>query len=300
MPKETYLHRYSLIIKRLEKSPATFEQIANYLEIETDVQGKNFIISKRTFQRDIKDIYAQLNIEIANEKKGDKRYFIKSKPETEDHSQRLLDAYQMVNLVKVSQEYSAHVLFEPRKLRGVEHFTGLLYAIKNKKIICFDHYKYWEDVIKQRTVHPLALKEARGRWYLIAVDTKDSNLKTFGLDRISELEISKVSFRNKYDFNIEELFTHSFGIINDEDSKPQKITLSFTYEQGQYIKAYPLHHSQKTIGEDENVIVELFIRPTHDFIMELLSFGEEITILSPASLAKKIKATSVNVVKKYT
>jgi hypothetical protein len=32
-----------------------------------------------------------------------------------------------------------------------------------------------------RKVHPLALKESKDRWYLIAIDTKDKILKSFGL-----------------------------------------------------------------------------------------------------------------------
>lgn len=299
MPKETYIHRYSLIIKRLEKSPATFEQIERFLEIESDIHGKNLSVSKRTFQRDIKDIYSQLNIEIANEKRGDKRYFIKSKPETEEHTLRLLDAYEMVNLIKTSQDHSEHIFFETRKTKGLEHFNGLLYAIKNKKIITFNHYKYWEDIIRQRTVHPLALKEAKGRWYLIAIDANSNHLKTYGLDRISELEISKTSFRNKYDFNLQEMFTHSFDILNDEKIKPQTIRLSFTYEQGQYIKNYPVHHSQKIISDEDDILIELYLCPTYDFVMELLSYGNNVTILSPVSLQKKIKEISMNVIKKY-
>lgn len=72
MPKETFISRFSLIIKRLEKGPATYEQIVRFLEDESDISDKNYSISKRTLQRDIKDIYAQLSIEIVNEKKGDK------------------------------------------------------------------------------------------------------------------------------------------------------------------------------------------------------------------------------------
>lgn len=57
MPKDTYLNRYSLIIKRLQRGAATYEQIVKYLENESEIKGKNYSISKRTLQRDIKDIF---------------------------------------------------------------------------------------------------------------------------------------------------------------------------------------------------------------------------------------------------
>src|SRR5450631_4053625 len=201
MGKQTYLPRLSLIIKRLEKSSATYKQINDYLQRESEIHGYDYTISLRTLQRDIKDIYRQFKIEIANEKTGEKKYFIKNKPDDEEHSSRLLDAYQMKNIIEAAQDYKEYVFLETRKANGSEHFQQLLSAIKNKKTVTFNYFKYWEDIITERTVHGLALKEAKGRWYLIAIDLKDNKLKTSGLDRISDLEISKTSFRNKYDFN---------------------------------------------------------------------------------------------------
>ncbi len=300
MPKQTFLSRYSLIINRLEKGPATFEQIIKYLENESVLRDKDFVIDIRTFQRDIKDIYSQFNIEIANERKGEKRYFIISKPETENHSQCLLQGYQMINVINAAQDYAEHIFLETRRAKGLEHFYGLLHAIKNKKITKLNHYKYEDYFLMERSVHPLALKESRGRWYLIAVDIKDNILKSFGLDRIEDIDISKTSFRNKSGYNINELFKHSFGIINGESEKPQKVILSFTYEQAQYVKDYPLHHSQKMVKEiNEEVIFELYLKLSYDFEMELLSYGEEVKVISPLILRKAMQRHYQNALKQY-
>lgn len=126
----------------------------------------------------------------------------------------------MMNVIKASQQIGNYIYFEKRKSKGIEHIYGLLHAIKNKRIISFNHYKYYDETITNRIVHPLALKEAKGRWYLLAVDTKDEKLKSFGLDRINDLEISKTSYRQKYNHDFEALFLHSFG-INSED-KPRR------------------------------------------------------------------------------
>ena len=300
MSKETYLARYSLIIKRLEKGPATFEQLSNFFETESEVHDKDYIIAKRTFQRDLKDIYSQLNIEIVNEKKGDYRYYIKSKPETQEHSQRLLESYQIINAINAAEEFKDIVFLETRKPKGLENFYGLLYAIKNKKIVNFQHIKFWDDIITQRKVHPLGLKESQGRWYLIAVDTKDDKLKTFGLDRINDLEISKTSFRESYNYNLQDQFKHTFGITNDGLEKPETVRLKFSYDQGQYIKNFPLHNSQKIIIEnDKEVIIELYVFLSWDFIKEILSWGQELEVLSPKILKKEIKNALTNSLKIY-
>ena len=109
MPKQTYLSRYFLIINRIEKGRATFEEIEEYLRNESGLQDKDFIISKRTFQRDIKDIYEQFKIEIVNERKSEKRYYIKSKPETAELSQQLLQGYQMLGIINTAQDNADHI-----------------------------------------------------------------------------------------------------------------------------------------------------------------------------------------------
>ena len=109
------------------------------------------------------------------------------------------------------------------------------YAIQNKRIIKFQHYKYWDETLTQRTVHLLALKESQGRWYLLAIDTKDSKFKTFGLVRMSELDITKLKFKEKYSHDINKMFSNLFGILSS-DNATENIQLAFAYEQGQYVK----------------------------------------------------------------
>lgn len=295
MPKEIYIARFALIIRRLEKGPATYEQIADFLQDESDIQDKQYAISIRTLQRDIKDIYSQLNIEIVNEKKGDKRYYIKSRPETSDHSQRLLESYQIINAINASQNFADKVFLESRKPKGLDHFHGLLYAINQKRILHFTHYKYWDETITERTVHPIALKEAQGRWYLIAVDTKDNRLKTFGLDRMDMIDISKSRFRENYQYDIKDRFKDAFGIVLNENKEPEKIQLKFSYEQGQYIQTYPLHDSQIMVKQaEDHLLFDITIHITFDFVKELLSYGAELEVIKPASLRKTMK----NVLKK--
>lgn len=300
MPKETFISRFSLIIKRLEKGPATYEQIAKYLDDASVIQAKDFSISKRTLQRDIKDIQAQLNIEIANEKKGDKRYFIKNRAETEEYGERLLESYQIVNAINSAQSYKDIVFLESRRPKGLEHFYGLLHAIRNKRVLSFQYVKYPDGTPTARTVHPLGLKESQGRWYLIAVDTKDKEPKTFGLDRITELDISKSKFRETHSLDLQNFFGFSFGITRPVDTKPQTVRLQFTHAQAEYIKTYPLHSSQKIIEETKNsLLIEIYVYVSYDLMKELISYGADLQVMSPVTLRSEIKKVLSNTLKHY-
>jgi predicted DNA-binding transcriptional regulator YafY len=301
MAKDTFITRFSLIIKRLERGPASFEQLASYLEQESHIQDRNFSLSIRTLQRDIRHIYEQFNIEIANERKGDRRYYIKNRPEDTEHSQRLLEAYDLVHLVQQSNQYSRYVFFEQRKPRGLENFAGLLHACSQRRELRFSYYKFWNESATERTVHPLALKEALGRWYLLAVDTRDGVLKSFGLDRIQHPDISKTSFRGHYPYNLQQAFYYAFGIINEVDKKPQKVVLSLSREQGLYLVNYPLHPTQQIVEDSRNGIrLQLEVLITFDLVMALQSYGPYLKVESPKSLQRTLKEQAKKVLALYS
>ena len=103
-----------------------------------------------------------------------------------------------------------------------------------------------------------------------------------------DLEVAKTAFKNNYAFNVKELFSNSFG-ANKGDKKLQIVKLLFAYEQGQYVKNFPLHSSQKEFEDGESIRIVLTLFISYDFIMELLSFGDQVKIISPASLKNKVK-----------
>jgi len=166
----------------------------------------------------------------------------------------------------------------------------LLHAIKNRLLIKFDYRKFWDEEVRRRHVEPYALKEFKNRWYLMARDRKDDPIKSFGLDRLSELDITSQKFLYPDNFSVEEYFRFSFGIICPNDEKPQDIILSFDPFQGKYIMTLPLHHTQEIIIDNsEELRIKLKLYLTHDLLMELLSHGANLKVIEPKSLTKQVK-----------
>ncbi|WP_395051490.1 helix-turn-helix transcriptional regulator [Flavobacterium sp.] len=296
MSKKQFLKRYSLIINKLRKNASSFEEIQKYLVEQSINDEENYEISIRTFQREIKEIASTHNIEIKYFRSENVYKIINDG--NEERNERLMESFEIIDALKISSNLSNHLILEKRKPLGTNNMNYLIHAIKNRKEIRFFYSKYWTEelVDTQRKVQPLALKEARYRWYLVAKDLKDNRIKTYGLDRITNLEITNLKFIFPENYNPEEAFRHSFGIINEDNKEPQKIVLSFSFEQGKYIKSLPLHHSQKELTNDEKEYrIELLLHPTYDFVMELLSIGAEVKVLEPESLKnemiKKLEAT---------
>ena len=294
MSKRESIARYNLIIKKLRKRPATFAEIEEYLALESEIQAYNFNISKRTFQRDRDNIRSLYNIDILFDF-SKKVYYIDFEEQPEAN-ERILEAFDTFNALNLTDRLSKHIHFEKRKPQGTEHLYGVLHAIKNQIQIKFVYQKYWEDELTERIVEPYALKEFKNRWYVLSKVLGDDKIKSFALDRLTDLEILNKKFNFPKDFDVNEHYRYCFGIISPNGHQPEDVILSFNAFQGKYIKSLPLHDSQQILIDNEHELrIQLKLFITHDFFMELLSFGENLKVLKPQSLIDDLKSTVRNI-----
>lgn len=305
MSKRGYISRYLLILKKLKAKPySTYEELQNYIEKQVDYlqmqdDTLNIGFSKRTLQRDIREIrnIFGIDIEYSTSAKG---YFINQTEMENMNFQRMIEAFDMFNSLNLAQDLTPFIHLEKRRPQGTENLYGLLHAIKNKLQIHFTYHKFWEEESSRRTAEPYALKEFKNRWYILARDVKDGAIKSFALDRLTDLEIANRNFDVPKTYNIEESYHYCFGIISPNDEEPQEIILSFDPFQGKYVKTLPLHHTQKIlIDNDDELQIKLKLCITHDFIMELLSFGDNLKVIKPESLITEIKTAHQKASEQY-
>ncbi len=299
MAKQDYIFRHLTIIKKLRANKeATFEEIKAYLKRESELQDRMFSISIRTFERDRNEIYSLYNVDIQYD--FARRVYFIANDQQSDLNNRLLESMDTLNSLKMVSDFTRYMLFEKRKAMGTQHFHGLLHAIKNRIVILMIHQKYDDEEPSDRRVEPYALKEAKGRWYLFARDTRDKKLKTFGLDRILSFDNTPARFDYPKDLDINAVFHDCFGVINPGNETPEEIILSFAPEQGKYIKSYPLHESQEVLKDNSGELrIRLYLYLTRDLIMELLSYGDTVKVMEPKRLKKEIASTNRNALKLY-
>lgn len=280
------LKRYTKIISLLRLRPMSFEEIQDEMEKDPDAREEKLITSIRTMQRDIKAIASTYDIEIKNDHSTNKYHIVE---DIEDlPSKRLRENFEILNAIRMSRGFGDSLVFEERRSLGTKHMNGLIHAIQNTLYVEFTYEKFWDDSVKKRKVAPVSLKESRNRWYLIGKDEKDNRVKNFALDRIQNLNIEKDHFK-PVKYNVEKEFRDSFGIINGTDEEATEIILSFTPEQGRYVESLPLHHSQTVlIKSDEEIRFSYYIRPTFDFKMEVLSYGNKVKVIEPEEFQKDI------------
>jgi proteasome accessory factor B len=160
MSKRGYISRYLLILKKLKAKPySSYEELKNFIEKQVDylhVQDDtlNIGFSKRTLQRDIREIRHTFGIEIGFSSK-DKGYFI-SQSETENMNfQRMMEAFDLFNSLNLAQDLDPFILLEKRRPQGTENLYGILHAIKNKLSIKFTYQNFGKMTLLIELLTPM-------------------------------------------------------------------------------------------------------------------------------------------------
>lgn len=282
--RRVIFRRYLWIFDTIKNNPGiTRKQIeVKYYksELADDLSG----VSKRNFYRDLNVIRSIFKVEIT--KNTSNGYFLEESF-LSSNVNKLLESYRFINTYEIFKEVDHFIAAEPRK-SGSTHLLIMLDAIQNRKRVEFIYRKYVDETPVKRVIEPYFVKEFRGRWYVIACDKKDRQIKVFALERIEEDPFPaspSASFDIPQNITPEGFFKDSFGIFKLTDSKVEEIELSFKPLKAKFIKSQPLHASQTIIFEsDTELRVKFKLQITHDFIMELLSHGSEATVIAPECL----------------
>ena len=178
------------------------------------------------------------------------------------------------------------------KFKGIHQIKDILLAIKKKKEITFIHEKYNEETEKPRTITPLRIKEYLNRWYVVGVPEGQDEIRTFGIDRITQLQTGKVSKVKRATFEKQiDLFNNIVGLTyGNLKSKPEQVVLKIDNKQLKYLDSLPLHYTQ-SIDSNKNesfALVTYHLIPNYEFKIEVLKMNDAVEVLEPDWLRKEI------------
>lgn len=281
------LKRLYLIVKRLNTKKQTREDIMEMLE------RNELGIGIATFERDKSTLKYDFGIDLIYDS-YEKTYSIAM---PDDHELaffiQFLEYQQLAATIGESlsdrKTASAYIDFEnENQLSGIEQLDRLFYATKNHQVIKFKHRKFETPHALSYTLKPYLLKEYQSRWYVIGTNKHD-NFRSFGIDRIEELEVTSETFNPKPN-TIKQVYRSCVGV--SEVMKPRELVkLKFDISQKEYLEHLPLHYSQDNLEETEtHVIYEYYVVNNFEFRQQILKYGGLVQVLSPQTLADQIKA----------
>lgn len=233
-------------------------------------------------------------INITNENHGEYRYYIANEKDISQNGLRswLYNTFCVSNALANSQSIKDRIILEYVP-SGQNYLHPIIEAMKENRVLNITYHSYWKNEENNFDVQPFCVKLFRQRWYLVARSTYsyyyEQGPRIYALDRINDLHATSETFEMPKDWSAEEYFEGCYGIIADQRKEPQNVKLKVSAGQANYIRDLKLHDSQEEIEKNEEYSIFTYhLRPSYDFIQELLWHAADMEVLEPQSLRKDI------------
>ncbi|MDR3220165.1 MAG: WYL domain-containing protein, partial [Dysgonamonadaceae bacterium] len=266
------IKRFSIIVETISQRPPTLKGLLDHLH------EKGFEISKRTLQRDIDNLKIDFGLDIQYKASTHTYHLDKDKSEHLDALLRLIQLFHTSDIlwqsIKEKESFLSLISFENTKNEyvGINYLEPMLNAIRTCKLVSFEYENFAKNTLSSYSVKPLLLKEYNRKWYIIGAFADTDLLRTFALDRISNLRIEIQHFAEELREKTAGLFDNCIGL--DYSPKPEVIKIAVTPVLAKYFKRIPLHASQHIESETATeVVFSYFLSPNRELQQLLLKYG---------------------------
>lgn len=180
---------------------------------------------------------------------------------------------------------------------GMEYLSLIVRAIKSNHRLLIGYQKFGVEGY-EKVVSPYALKLFHQRWYLLA-RTADDQMRIYALDRLTKAELTTEPFTMPRGFSPKAYFAEYFGVLTIPVPMAHVVIRAYDTAPN-YLRTLPLHHSQREIATTPDYCdFALDLRPTTDFLGQLLSQGARIEVLEPEQLRQQIEQMVEENLKRY-
>ena len=310
---------YSWLIGLLDSAHLTFEEIADEWKEARGNQDKD-VLDKRTFHRYRENIRSQFGITVECDKSDGYRYYLKRDPvDNDDVTVWMQSSLRLASLGDMLKYHNKVMLDTPPY--NTEYLDDILAAIDKQYLLKFKYVSGFgaeSDIVLQ----PAFVRYFKQRWYVIGVKKQRSAsegeanssaevdvrklVRCLPFDRISFLKVicekHPLSKEMKKFLTPDNYYEDCFGIYRMEDVPVEKIRIRAFYPEYNLIEEVPLHESQQKVKESKDGMFweyTLTVRPSRDFLQELLWHGRNIIVLKPESLRQEMISILKDMTKSY-
>lgn len=178
-----------------------------------------------------------------------------------------------------------HALKRPVATKSFELIASA--TLKRKRLL-ITHYHREKNETLLREVSPQQLVYYHNNWYLDAWCHLRKAIRSFAVDAITTTELQEKSAREVSKSALKDHFEQGYGIFGG--NKVQWVKLKFSAERARWVSKEIWHPEQKSHFEpDGSYVLEVPVSDDREIIMEILKHGDQVTVMAPAALKKKIR-----------
>ena len=270
--------------------------------------------SRRTFNNHRLAVADLFGIDIDCDRSTN-RYFIPYSGDVLDNNESigwLVNTFTVNSLLSLGKERLSGRVSVEEIPSGQKYLTAIMQAMEDGKELEIVYGKYSSDSSETLHVQPFAVKEHEKRWYLVAfcheragADRRNDDInawRVYGLDRITSLQVTDVSFRMPKDFDVDGIFSQSYGIYFPKaGQKPVTIRFKVTDEEARYLRDLPIHRSQveENSAKGDGRIFRIRVIPNRNLTMEFCRHAGRLEVIEPEEVRLSVKEELEKAYKQY-
>lgn len=183
-------------------------------------------------------------------------------------------------------------------LKGRNWFAKLFSAIASQQALEIKYKPFGKEAITY-LFHPYLLKQYNNRWFLFGCVEGYTSITNLPLDRIEEISPATIAYRPNAEIDFREYFDEIVGVSKSGD-EISKVIIKVSNSLYPYIETKPLHGTQRVISrENDYTIIQIEVIINRELKQLLLSYGSDLTIISPDALKEEIEVDLQQNLKNY-
>jgi len=312
--------RYNILDYCFRNKSFTFNEVLNFLNEKIAELYPGEGISTRTLREDIKvfrngikGFSAPLAENIRVLRYTDPNFSIAQKPLLE-YEQYLIDAAQQLlerfenhpkynklaeALIKFQDEEetesdTSNILYydHNEEYKGIKYLKPLYLAIKKKQVLQVTFKGFKDESSTVFEFHPHILKQYNRRWFVYGFNTTNE-IKEWSIpldERLINFKILEDIDYLESNTDWDTFFRTMTGVTRPSTSKIEKVVVRFHNGRENYFKTKPFQPDYEEFFEEEKqdqIWFESIINK--ELVQQLLSYGQDVEVLSPDSLKTQMQ-----------
>ena len=181
----------------------------------------------------------------------------------------------------------------------LELFRLLTSALKERREIRFLYRNLGTAKPRARQARPYHLACIDNHWYLFAFDVNRQAIRTFVLTRISQLQVTKLSFQPDRGFDPDVYLRDSFAVFKGKDDF--EIVVLFDRWAADQIRGRQWHPGQEILDlPDGSLRLRMRLNSVEEMEHWVLGWGAHATVIRPQTLVERIRATAQELNQRYS
>jgi len=177
-------------------------------------------------------------------------------------------------------------------------FNALSAAVLKQSEVSFDYRKPGDSRRTRRRVQPYHLSHRQNLWYLVGHDVERNALRTFAVPRIADVRVLASTFVRPADFSPEKFFANALGVLGG--SGDFRVRLRFAASAADRVRERVWHETQELRDlPDGGIELTMQLGALPEAESWILSWGDQVEVLAPAELIRRIHDTVVRLVAQY-